>query len=190
MTPANSAVDTNESFVSRWSRRKQEPPAVKVSEDDGLKSQAQSVSSTAISEDALPVSVSEPLELPDLASLTPQSDFKPFMQAGVATATRNAALKKLFADPQFNVMDGLDTYIGDYTQSEPIPAEWLKTMWQSRATLLNPEERATLEAKEAKEADEAAEAANIAQPSLPEAADGGDAVASDFALRIQNDQTR
>jgi hypothetical protein len=32
---------------------------------------------------------------------------------------RNAALKKLFTDPHFNVMDGLDVYIDDYGKPDP-----------------------------------------------------------------------
>ena len=38
---------------------------------------------------------------------------------------RRAALKKLFSDPRFNVMDGLDVYIDDYSKTEPIPPEML-----------------------------------------------------------------
>ena len=40
---------------------------------------------------------------------------------GVDASVKNAALKKLFADPHFNVMDGLDTYIDDYGKPDPIP---------------------------------------------------------------------
>lgn len=62
-----------------------------------------------------------PPALPPIESLLPESDFRPFMQAGVDAATRNAALARLFADPHFSVMDGLDVYIDDYGKSEPIP---------------------------------------------------------------------
>jgi hypothetical protein len=41
---------------------------------------------------------------------------------------RNAAMKKLFADPHFNVMDGLDTYIDDYGKPDPIPPEMLRQL--------------------------------------------------------------
>jgi hypothetical protein len=37
-------------------------------------------------------------------------------------------MKKLFADPHFNVMDRLDTYIDDYTVPDPIPAAMLRSM--------------------------------------------------------------
>ncbi len=53
------------------------------------------------------------------------SDFSPFMKQGVDESVKRSALKKLFTDPQFNVMDGLDIYIGDYTQSDPIPPEMM-----------------------------------------------------------------
>ena len=35
---------------------------------------------------------------------------------------QRAALKKLFSDPHFNTMDGLDIYMGDYTRASPLPA--------------------------------------------------------------------
>jgi hypothetical protein len=72
-----------------------------------------------------------PAPLPTLdqaRALTPNSDFQPFMQPGVASNVRNAAVKKLFTDPHFNVMDGLDIYIGDYNTPDPMPAGMLQKM--------------------------------------------------------------
>ena len=46
-------------------------------------------------------------------------------------ACSNAALKKLFSDPHFNVMDGLDTYIDDYGKPDPLPPVMLRRMAQS-----------------------------------------------------------
>jgi hypothetical protein len=48
---------------------------------------------------------------------------------------RRAALKKLFSDPHFNVMDGLDTYIDDYSKTEPIPAAMLASLRQAQNIL-------------------------------------------------------
>ena len=45
---------------------------------------------------------------------------------------KNAALKTLFTDPHFNVMDGLDTYIDDYGIPDPLPAGMLRQMAQSQ----------------------------------------------------------
>ncbi len=41
-------------------------------------------------------------------------------------------MKKLFSDPHFNKMDGLDIYIDDYTQSKPIPEAMLRKMVQAQ----------------------------------------------------------
>ena len=66
--------------------------------------------------------------LEDAAALTSNSDFKPFMARNVGAAVRNAAMNKLFSDPQFNVMDGLDIYIDDYSIADPIPESMLRQM--------------------------------------------------------------
>lgn len=58
--------------------------------------------------------------------LDAQADFAPFVALDVAPAVRNAALKKLFADPHFKVMDGLDIYIDDYSQPDPLPLALLR----------------------------------------------------------------
>ena len=69
----------------------------------------------------------------DVAGLTRQSDYARFVLPGVEPGVKNAALKKLFADPHFNIMDGLDTYIDDYGKPDPIPASMLRQMVQSHA---------------------------------------------------------
>ena len=60
------------------------------------------------------------------------------MQSKVEEAVKRAALKKLFADPRFNVMDGLDTYIDDYTKAEPFSAGLLARIEEVREKLLAP----------------------------------------------------
>ena len=64
----------------------------------------------------------------DVQNLTPESDFSPFMSSEVAPEVKNAAMKKLFADPHFNVMDGMDVYIDDYSQPDPLPKAVLRQM--------------------------------------------------------------
>ncbi len=68
------------------------------------------------------------MSLDDVKLLTKDSDFKPFMAHNVGPDVRNAAMKKLFEDPHFNIMDGLDIYIDDYSISEPIPESMLRQM--------------------------------------------------------------
>ena len=64
----------------------------------------------------------------DVQTLTKDSDYTQFMASEVAPEVKNAAMKKLFADPHFNVMDRMDVYIDDYGQSDPIPQAMLRQM--------------------------------------------------------------
>jgi hypothetical protein len=93
--------------------------------------------STASRPDVAPAQAGQAREkalpsLEDVRLLTPESDFSPFVARGVAPAVKNAAMKKLFADPHFNVMDGLDIYIDDYTQREILPEAMMRKMASSK----------------------------------------------------------
>ena len=96
-------------------------------------------------EAALPLSTPEAanvaeLNLPQLSSISLAEDFTPFMQAKVPQALKRQALKALFKEPHFNVMDGLDTYIDDYTVFEPIAPDVMATL-SSWKTIMNPLEQ-------------------------------------------------
>ena len=78
--------------------------------------------------DADAVAQPPPLTLQDAQALVQDSDFKPFVARGVDPAVRNAAMKKLFSDPHYNVMDRLDIYIDDYSQADPLPLSMLRKM--------------------------------------------------------------
>ena len=82
-------------------------------------------------EPGLPAGQAPAEALPSLDSITPADDFSPFMRAGVEASTRNAALRTLFSDPHFNVMDGLDIYIDDYSKPSPMPPGMLRSLRQS-----------------------------------------------------------
>ena len=69
-----------------------------------------------------------PPTLDDVAKLTPEADFSRFVARDVSSEVRNAAVKKLFADPHFNVMDGLDVYIDDYSKPDPVPESVLRKL--------------------------------------------------------------
>lgn len=126
-------------FLGRWSRRKQEvregkpvqdpaPPVPQASVPAGVNAPAPLAAQPAAAP-VPPEPAAAPLPtLQDVQSLSIDSDFKPFASRAVAPEVRNAAMKKLFTDPHFNVMDGLDIYIDDYTQPDPLPAAMLKQM--------------------------------------------------------------
>lgn len=108
--PDQKPKETAEEFLSRWSKRKQE-----------LRAEAQ--------RPAPPVAPATPVpELPPVEKLGIDSDYSGFFHPRVDEALRRTALKKLFSDPHFNIMDGLDTYIDDYSISDPIPAAMLAQM--------------------------------------------------------------
>ena len=133
-------------FLGRWSRRKtdvlqgkavQEPVVVaKAVQPEPVETEG-----TLASEQV--VEKPPELSLEDVKLLTKDSDFKPFMAQNVGSDVRNAAMKKLFADPHFNVMDGLDIYIDDYSKSDPIPEAMLRAMTSSKFLKLFDEEEVT-----------------------------------------------
>jgi hypothetical protein len=133
--------EDKEKFISRWSRRK----------SDAAK-EAAAPKPAAAAPEAKP-------ELPSLESLKGlASEYKEFLRPGIDEKLRQAALKKLFRDPHFNVMDGLDTYIDDYSKPDPIPDAMLRTLAHAKRLLFDEEE---------KKNDEVAE--QPAPPALPEA---------------------
>jgi hypothetical protein len=69
----------------------------------------------------------------DVALLGPDSDFSAFVTQGVDKSVQRLAMKKLFSDPHFSLMDGLDVYIDDFTKSDPIPAAMLASMQHARS---------------------------------------------------------
>jgi hypothetical protein len=137
------AAEEKEAFLSRWSRLKQEQ-----AREDPLPEEKTEVPAPA---------------LPPMESLTPESDFAPFMHPKVADALRRVALKKLFADPHFNLPDLNEAYSGDWTGGDPISEELLKTLSQARTVLYREEE-------EQKRKDEASQVA--AEQEKPKEDDG------------------
>lgn len=84
------------------------------------------------------VATSEPVDAESLlANLTPDSDFGQFLREEISEEIRRKALKTLFTDPHFNVMDGLDVYIEDFNISEPIPEAMLASLNQARGLLFD-----------------------------------------------------
>ena len=134
-------MSADDSFLSRWSRRKAQ---LRSSEPVGEPLPAPPVAAPSIggntpvpsahpAAEASPPSTLPPLPtLEDVARLTHESDFSRFVVPGVDESVKRAAVKKLFSDPHFNLMDGLDTYIDDYGKPDPIPEQMLRRMTQSK----------------------------------------------------------
>jgi hypothetical protein len=123
------AID-DDSFLGRWSRRKH---AVRRGETppEPVRGEAQPADPAPPPTAPAPAA---PPELPPVDSLKGlESDYKDFLRPEVDPTTRSAALKKLFGDPHFNQMDGMDVYVDDYTKEDPIPATMLRALNQARS---------------------------------------------------------
>lgn len=119
-------------FLNRWSRLKsgeQVEPEKKALDQSKQELTAPSQLKEE-SDDAKEIPPSATLEdVEKIDRFAP--DFSAFMKPDVDPAVQQAAMKKMFSDPHFNVMDGLDIYIDDYSKPDPIPMEMLKRMVQS-----------------------------------------------------------
>lgn len=127
-----------EGFFQRWSRLKSEPGAAvadAVPHDPASDLPAPAAPEVAdIAPHQLPQQANGegatvPLPtLEDVAQLHAGSDYSVFMARGVDKSVQRGALKKLFADPHFNIGDGLDLYMGDYNKPDPIPAAMMSAL--------------------------------------------------------------
>jgi hypothetical protein len=136
-----------EAFLDRWSRLKREQPEEKPAVQE------------AKEEPAAPL---QPVE-----DLKPDSDFVPFMKPDVDPATRRSALKKLFADPHFNVADPFEAYSEDYTKSEPIPEKMLKAINRVRDLAVDGPEKVAEKERLAEHAEQAEQAEKVEKAEVP-----------------------
>lgn len=123
----------DEDFLRRWARRKSE--ARQGAEPAPQPTPQPAVTTTAPAAVAVPVSSVDAgtpaaAPLPDPARLEPGADISAFMAKGVDDLLRRKALKTLFSDPHFNVMDRMDVYIDDYSIADPLPPDWLDKLEQ------------------------------------------------------------
>ena len=110
-------VDSKESVLSRWSRRKAEATGA---EDEATTAPAAAEAAAAVRDEVEEKPPLTDADMPDIDSLTEDSDFSPFMSPGVSDELRNLALRKLFRAPVFNLRDGLDEYDDDFTTFEKL----------------------------------------------------------------------
>lgn len=92
------------------------------------------------------------------------------MRAEVEEGLKRQAFRKLLQDPRFNVMDGLDVYIDDYSKPDPLPEGWLEKMNQT-ARFGDYQEPVPEEGTEAQEGSEAQASPSVAAPAPEEAPD-------------------
>lgn len=108
--------------LSRWSRRKAEAAAAKAETETPESATVPAAAASAAEPEAASVdgaatdpSPASAPELPDLATLTAESDYTVFLAPGVAEETRREALRILWrSDPVLANLSGLNDYDDDY----------------------------------------------------------------------------
>jgi hypothetical protein len=148
-----SSNDSDAGFLSRWSRRKAQAQQAVMPDEPAAATDPSAALPTAVAVPALMPAQSQPPAgsaqppsidaaaqgserpppptLADVAALTRDSDYSRFVAPDVSGEVKNAALKKLFGNPHFNVMDGLDVYIDDYSKPDPLPSSMLRQLAQA-----------------------------------------------------------
>ena len=144
-----------EGFLKRWSRLK--ATGGETETPVRLAPSAPAAPATPV---PIPAQAEAPLQerppptLADAARLTPDADFSSFVGKDVDKSVQRLALKKLFADPHFHVMDGLDMYMDDYNKPSPVSAAMLAALDHARSALRYPDaEKPAAEAAPAAEHD-------------------------------------
>ncbi len=151
-------------FLGRWSQRKQairqgrgvdEPALAKPATEGVLAASAipagkePVVQEAAIPKPSPAAAEQAPAPTPtldDVKALNADSSFAPFVSRDVSPEVRNAAMKKLFTDPHYNLMDGLDIYIDDYSKPDPMPASMLRQLASAKFLNLFDDEETTADA--------------------------------------------
>jgi hypothetical protein len=193
----------SDGFLGRWSRRKLVAGTGKPSEpqppepaDEGpppaadpavaMPASASAADAGAAATRAQTIEIPQQLPPPtleDVKALTGDSDFSRFAARDVAPEVKNAALKKLFADPRYNVMDGLDVYIDDYSKPAPLPSHLARQLAGAAFLKLFDEPEQAADAQARDDADDRP-GESVAQSGTDSAVPSHDA---DADLRLQQD---
>jgi hypothetical protein len=113
-------LDSKESRLRRWSRRKQEAAQATPAVEEAVPIDTEDSLGTKAPVEAEEIPVLTDADMPAIESLDEDSDYSGFMSEGVSDELRNLALRKLFKAPVFNIRDGLDEYDEDYTYFEKL----------------------------------------------------------------------
>ena len=109
--PDSYPPSAEESFLSRWSMRKQAAREEQQTQ--------QSEQPPAESQEAQPEQLTDQ-DMPPLEGLNENSDYTGFLSPKVSDELRRLALRKLFHAADFNHCDGLDDYADDFTNFEKL----------------------------------------------------------------------
>jgi len=129
----------SDSFFNRWSRQKslqrdlQAPSPAAPAQPHALPVPTPA----APGPDAATAAPDTPAPtVDDAQALGVGADVRRYLQADVSEAARHLALKKLFAEPQYNVISDMDDYVEDFSQLATLNAQEVSQLEQFKS--LNP----------------------------------------------------
>ncbi|MBV7299527.1 DUF3306 domain-containing protein [Enterovibrio paralichthyis] len=136
-----------DSFLHRWSKRKQEQtregtdetaeflePATEVVAENADRPSAETVSPETDDEQQPQPSME------DVERLKEGDSASAFLAKGVSSQVKKAALRKLFHSEAYNIRDGMNDYDFDYTNRETLSAEVAQSLRQWTKEKLEPAE--------------------------------------------------
>jgi len=168
----------SDSFFSRWSRQKTLNRELDQARDAAVAKTPLPAEAEAVPVPKPPVEGAQAVDLPtqaDAEALDVGADVSRFLQSGVTDAIKGAALKKLFADPAYNVISDMDDYVEDYSQMAKLSAVELRSLQQSKDLHLFEDPPWKIEA----DARDAAAAAAAEKQATTDAVAESDTVAAD-----------
>jgi hypothetical protein len=132
---------SDEGFLRRWSRLKADPAAAQPAAAPAPAPQRLEAATVVPTIDRHPSRARQPdgaapapalPTLDDVARLRSDSDFSAFVSKGVDKDVRRLAMKKLFSDPHFNLVDRLDVYMDDYNKPSPMSEAMLAALHHTK----------------------------------------------------------
>ena len=123
-------MSEDDSFLSRWARRKAEVREVEAAEATAAQQAPEADLPAELEERDRPITEEEIAALPDPDKLEHGADFKPFLRPGVPQALRQRALRRIWrVNPAIGFLDGMNEYDLDYTDAATV-VDNLKTAYQ------------------------------------------------------------
>ncbi|MCU6432898.1 DUF3306 domain-containing protein [Undibacterium sp. Jales W-56] len=121
-----------EDFFNRWTKAKS--VAADALTDGDAAAPLSPISNQTASQQNEKIPAALPT-MQDVEKLNHESDFSAYMSSGVDEDVKRSAMKKLFSNPHFNIMDRLDIYIDDYHTPDPMPPGMLEALLHGKALL-------------------------------------------------------
>jgi hypothetical protein len=129
-------AERDETFLARWSRRKQAAREAEREADPQQRAAQESTRAADADVAERPDAADRTPALPDPATLEASSDFSVFLGKDVPLETHRAALRRLWRlDPFYNRHDGLSDYCEDFTDQAKV-VKGLRTAYRVGRGLL------------------------------------------------------